>query len=169
MLKIEYIFEHTGDVIDSRTCVVTQLQLLDIIDDVGTCWRELGLQLGISATKVRKLDEEYRSNRKKANALLLMWKQREGRSAVAGCLADALLSIGRKSIAEKLLGEYLLIVSVCMFVVLFNRSLRPVAPIFAWMINQITNPRLGCKVKRITTVNINWCLGEELLRIASFT
>lgn len=79
------------------------------------------------------------------------------------------LTMYNKQIPSLWFGLHLLIVSVCMFVVLFNRSLRPVAPIFAWMINQITNPRLGCKVKRITTVNINWCLGEELLRIASFT
>lgn len=115
MLKIEYIFEHTGDVIDPRTSFETQLQLLDIIDGVGTCWRELGLKLDISALEVQKLDEGYRSNREKANTLLLMWKEREGRRAVAGRLVDALRSIGRESIADKLLGEYLLIVSsVCL-------------------------------------------------------
>ena len=118
MLKIEFIFEHTGDVIDPRTCVVTQMQLLDIIDDVSTCWRELGLKLDISAAEVQKLEEEHRCNREKANALLLMWKEREGGRAVAGRLADALLHVGRKRIAERLLGEYLLIVPVCMFVVL---------------------------------------------------
>ena len=30
------------------------------------------------------------------------------------------------------------------------------------MINKIMNPQLGYKVKQITTVNITWCLGEEL-------
>ena len=142
--------------------MVTQRQLLDIIHDVGTCWRELGPKLDISAAEVQKLDREYRFNREKANALLLMWKEREGRSAVARRLADALVSIGRESIADKLLGEYLLIVSVCMFVVLFLRSSRPLARIFAWMIKKIMNQRLECKVKRITTVNVNLCLGEEL-------
>ena len=46
-----------------------------------------------------------KKNRDKANALLLIWKRREGSNATAGILADALKSIGRKSIAEKLLGE----------------------------------------------------------------
>ena len=131
MLKIEFIFEHTGEVIDPKTSVVTQLQLLDIIDDVGTCWRELGPKLDISAAEVQKLDEEHCCNRAKANALLLIWKEREGGSALAGRLADALVRIGRKTIAERLLGEYLLIVVVCMFAVLFNRSLRPISLIFA--------------------------------------
>ena len=118
MLKIEYIFEHTGDVIDPRTCVVTEQQILRITASVSTFWRELGPKLDISAAEVQKLDEEHLSNTAKANALLLMWREREGGRAVVGRLADALLSIGRKRIAERLLGEYLLIVSVCMFAVL---------------------------------------------------
>ena len=128
---------------DPRTSVVTELQLSDISDDVGTCWRELGRKLNISAAVVRNLDKDYLSNREKANALLLMWKQREGRSAAAGRLADALLSIGRKSIAENLVGEYLLILSVCMFFVLFNRSSRPIAPIFILNNEPDNYPQLG--------------------------
>ena len=103
--------------------MVTQRQLLDIIHDVGTCWRELGPKLDISAAEIQRLDEEYRFNREKANALLLMWKEREGRSAVGRRLADALVSIGRESIADKLLGEYLLIVSVCIFYFFVVRGL----------------------------------------------
>lgn len=82
------------------------MQLSDISDDVGTCWRELGPKLKIAASKIHNLDEEYRSNRDKANALLIIWKEQEGSSALAGRLADALESTGRKSIAEKLLGEW---------------------------------------------------------------
>ena len=155
MLKIEYIFEHTGDVIDPRTCVVTEQQILRITASVSTFWRELGPKLDISAAEVQKLDEEHLSNTAKANALLLMWREREGGRAVVGRLADALLSIGRKRIAERLLGEYLLIVSVCMFFVLFNRSLRPIAHYLLKMIKQIMNPQLECMVKLVKTVNIN--------------
>ncbi|CAH3168214.1 unnamed protein product [Pocillopora meandrina] len=89
---------------EPRTSVVTELQLSDISDDVGNCWRELGPKLDISAAKIQNLDDDYRCNRDKANALLLMWKQKEGNSAVAGRLADALVSIGKKCIAEMLLG-----------------------------------------------------------------
>lgn len=93
-----------GEPINPRTTVVTELQLADISDDVGTCWRELGPKLEIAASKIQNLDEEYKYNRDKANALLIMWKQKEASRAIAGILADALESIGRKSIAEKLLG-----------------------------------------------------------------
>ena len=96
---------HTANVIDPWASVVSELQLSDISDDVGTCWRELGPKLDISAAKIQNLDDDYRCSRDKANNLLLMWKQKEGRSAVAGRLADALESIGKKCIAEKLIGE----------------------------------------------------------------
>ena len=96
---------HAGDFNDPRTSVVTELQLSDISDDVGNCWRELGPKLDISAAKIQNLDDDYRCNRDKANALLLIWKQKEGNSAVAGRLADALVSIGKKCIAEMLLGK----------------------------------------------------------------
>ena len=96
---------HAGDFNDPETSVVTELQLSEISDDVGTCWRELGPKLGIPAAKIQNLDDEYDRNRDKANNLLLTWKQKEGSSAIAGRLADALVSIGKKYIAEILLGK----------------------------------------------------------------
>jgi len=94
------------ETIDPRKSIVTEMQLSDISDDVGTCWRELGPKLEIAASKIHNLDEDYSYNRDKANALLIKWKEQVGSGALAGHLADALESIGRKSIAEKLLGEW---------------------------------------------------------------
>ena len=84
--------------------MVTEIQLSDISDDVGTCWREVGPKLLISASKIHNLDDEYKSNRDKANALLILWKEQEGSNATVGLLADVLEKIGRRSIAERLLG-----------------------------------------------------------------
>ena len=83
---------------------MTEEQLCDISDDVGTCWRQLGPKLKIKASKIHNIDEEYRSNRDKANALLIMWKEQEGTNATVGRLAAALQNIERKSISDKLLG-----------------------------------------------------------------
>ena len=80
------------------------MQLSDISDDVGTCWRVVGSNLLISASKIHNLDDEYKSNRDKANALLILWKEQEGSNATVGHLADVLEKIGRRSIAERLLG-----------------------------------------------------------------
>lgn len=96
--------EMREETIDPRKSVVTELQLSDISDDVGTCWRELGPKLKVAASKIRNLDEEYNHNRDKANSLLIIWKEQVGSGALAGHLADSLERIGRKSIAEKLLG-----------------------------------------------------------------
>ena len=84
--------------------VVTELQLSDISDDVGTCWREVGPKLRIKASKIHNLDDDYKSNRDKANALLILWKEQEGSNATVGHLAAVLEKIGRRSIAERLLG-----------------------------------------------------------------
>lgn len=80
------------------------MQLSDISDDVGTCWRVVGSNLLISASKIHNLDDEYKTNRDKANALLISWKQQEGSNATVGHLADVLDSVGKRSIAERLLG-----------------------------------------------------------------
>ena len=85
--------------------MVTERQLSDISDDVGTCWRELGPKLDISESKIKNLDEDYNCSRDKANTLLLVWKHREESRAVAGRIADALESIRQKSIAGRLFGK----------------------------------------------------------------
>ena len=106
----------------------------------GTCWRELGPKLDIPAAKIpQNLDEDFRCNRDKANALLLMWKQKEGRSAVAGCLADALLRIWKKCIAEKLLGKLVYLVR---WVSGLRRALKCV---YNWQATQLPN---SCNKKK---------------------
>ena len=97
-------FTYTVEV-DSTTAVVTELQLSMISDDVGNCWRKLGPRLEIDASKIRNIDDDYSTNRDKANALLIKWKEEKGSSALVGRLADHLKEIGRKDTAEKLLGK----------------------------------------------------------------
>lgn len=85
--------------------MVTEFQLSKISHDVGTCWRELGPTLRIANAKLCNLDEECKTNWEKAYKLLIMWKEEKGCSAQVERLADHLKEIGRKSIAEKLLGK----------------------------------------------------------------
>ena len=101
-------FLYTAKAIDRRMCLVTELLLANISEDVGNFWRELGPILRISAAKIQNLDEEYRCNRDKANSLLISWKQKEGKRATAGNLSDALECTGRKIIAERVLGGWLM-------------------------------------------------------------
>ena len=91
--------------VNPRNEVVTEKQVADISGEIGTCWRQLGPRLKIAESKIHTIDEEYRGNWHKAYALLILWKQTEGKNATVGHLADVLEKIGRTSIAEKLLGE----------------------------------------------------------------
>nr|XP_058943718.1 uncharacterized protein LOC131771870 [Pocillopora verrucosa] len=135
--KADQGFEMQRNVIDRRGSVVTERQLSDISDDVGTCWRELGPKLDISASKIKNLDEDYNCSRDKANTLLLVWKQREGNTAVAGRLADALESIGQKSIAERLFGER-------------HRKLQKSSSLFMHLMTLISKPFLQTTLKNTT-------------------
>ena len=75
-----------------------------ICDDVGTCWEDLGLELGLKWSVVSNVGDEKRKCREKAMEIICLWKQNEGKAATVKSLADALLRIGKKAIAEKLLG-----------------------------------------------------------------
>ena len=78
------------------------MQIWQISDDVGSCWREVGLLLGIPTSKFYIIDVECMRNSDKAMTILIVWKQREGRHATVGRLADVLEKVGRKDIAELL-------------------------------------------------------------------
>ena len=94
-------------IVNPRSEVVTEKEVADISNDVGTCWRQLGLRHKITESKIHSTDEENIGNWHKAHALLIMWKQEKGKNATVSHLAHVLEKIGRRRIAEKLLGEYL--------------------------------------------------------------
>ena len=77
----------------------------EISEEVGMCWKELGPKLKIKACEIHNIDEECRTNRDKANRLLLSWAQAKGCAATVGVLETALVNINRRRIAEKLLGK----------------------------------------------------------------
>ena len=92
--------------VNPRNEVVTEKQVADVSGEVGTWWRHLAPRLKIAESKIHNIDEENKGSWHKAHALLIVWKQKEGMNATVGHLADALEEIGRRRIAEKLLGEY---------------------------------------------------------------
>ena len=62
ILTLTFFFLILETTPDPRNVMVTELQLSDISDDVGTCWREVGPKLHISSSKIHNLDDEYRCN-----------------------------------------------------------------------------------------------------------
>ena len=79
-------------------------QLFSILDDLGSCWKDLGRVLGLTEPQIHNIGEERNCNKERATAVLQMWMDREANDATVGLLADSLEKINKKRIAEKLLG-----------------------------------------------------------------
>ena len=109
---ILFIFFLETRTANPRNEVIPEFQIADISDELETCWRQLGPRLKITAAKIKNIDEENKDDWTKANNLLILWKQQEGCNATVGNLADVLEKIGRKRIAEKLLGKLLITLSI---------------------------------------------------------
>lgn len=72
--------------------------------DVGICWRELGIALGIDPGRLDRLTQRYKLDSEKADRVLKMWIDDKGNDATVGRLACALIAIGKEEIADRLLG-----------------------------------------------------------------
>ena len=88
----------------AREAAVSDALVLEICDEVGTCWEDLGIKLNLSAAFVRNVDADFRRSREKAREILHKWMERQGEAATVGRLEDALLALEKKSIAQKLVG-----------------------------------------------------------------
>lgn len=76
--------------------------LNDISEDLGRDWKHLGRKLGISNGIINNIDEENRRVKEKSIELLLKWKRQSGNDATGEALANALIAIGRRDVAETL-------------------------------------------------------------------
>ena len=89
---------------EQRKEPLTEEQIVEIQDDVGNCWHELGTELRIEEAKLRNLERDYNYCRQRAYQVLQMWMDQNGRDATVGRLACALIARKQKRIAERLLG-----------------------------------------------------------------
>ena len=80
------------------------MHVLEICDDTGRCWHELGIMLGLPSAILSNIDVDYRFCSEKAREMLYEWKRREGKSATVDSLVKALERIRNKRVAQKLLG-----------------------------------------------------------------
>ncbi|KAL9967546.1 hypothetical protein ACROYT_G025795 [Oculina patagonica] len=89
----------------ARETVVTEEHVLEICEDIGTCWHDLGIKLKLQREILLNINADYSLCREKAREMLYKWMNREGSSATVGSLADALKDIGNKRVAQKLLAK----------------------------------------------------------------
>ena len=87
-----------------RKKVVSMELAMEIREEVGSCWQDLGIALNLPEGELRNIGNDYRYSREKGNAVFESWRDKKGRDATVGCLADALGSIGKKRIADFMLG-----------------------------------------------------------------
>lgn len=82
--------------------ILKDAHLNEIAEDLGSDWKQLGRKLDIPSSILGNIDEENRRVRAKAIEMMLRWKKRNGNDATGQSLADALIKIGRKDVAETL-------------------------------------------------------------------
>lgn len=92
---------------DATQAIVNDKLVRKICDDVGTCWEDLGLELGLKLAVLRNVDTEKSQCREKAREIIRLWKQKEGKAATVKSFQDALLRIEKRSIAEALLDSHM--------------------------------------------------------------
>ena len=98
-----------------NTVVDSLRPFLPLCDDLGSCWRELGIALNLSSETLYNINDENNSNNNKAYAVLSKWKEKEGASATMGRVVAALRYIGKNNIVHKLIGVQMFVVCLCLF------------------------------------------------------
>lgn len=65
---------------------------------------DLGFELGLPQAMVFNIRDDYKTNKHKGLAVLKAWMDKDGNNATIGHLAGVLDKIGKKNIADGLLG-----------------------------------------------------------------
>ena len=85
-----------------RNNILKDTRLNDLSEDLGRDWKQLGRKLGMSNNIIDNIDDENRRVKDKPIQLLLRWKRQSGNDATGEVLANALIAIGRRDVAETL-------------------------------------------------------------------
>ena len=73
-----HVILSTGQLLEIRNDPLTSQHILRIKDDVGTCWHDVGAELGIGEGILQNTDRDYRTSREKAHNVLTTWTQQKG-------------------------------------------------------------------------------------------
>lgn len=75
-----------------------------LLDDIGSNWKDLARALGYNQAAIEAIEKEKGNSFKECCIELhVRWLRREGRDATAGKLAEALIKIERKNLADDLI------------------------------------------------------------------
>ena len=90
---------------------VSDTLLVDLVEDLSTKWKMLGLSLGIPQGAITNIDDEHSRVVDKGMAMFAEWKGRKGKGATVGVLIEALDKIGKQNLSERVRGK----VDLCLF------------------------------------------------------
>lgn len=71
---------------------------------LGSCWKDVGAFLEIFEDELDSIEKSNKSDQEKAGAMLKLWRDWKGTKATVGDLEDVCNQLGKKRIAEMLLG-----------------------------------------------------------------
>ncbi len=112
---------------------------MGICDDVGACWHTLGIRLRLPADYLNNMEGGHRRSCEKARDMLRVWKEKSKKDcqnrdcnkkdctkkecyATVHWLVNALETIGKHQIAQKLLGTYVLTFLLILTIILQLRN-----------------------------------------------
>ena len=84
--------------------IVKDTHLNEISEDLGRDWKMLGRKLEISSSILDNIEADNRRVKEKSFQMMSRWKKQRGNDATAQALANALVAIGRRDVAETLAG-----------------------------------------------------------------
>ncbi|XP_046845178.1 uncharacterized protein LOC124439026 isoform X2 [Xenia sp. Carnegie-2017] len=90
----------------ATTFINSKRSVMEIAKELIDDWKVLGIKLRISKSELEGINADYNhSVNVKAYQMLSKWQKKNGRDATSNKLAEALCSIGRRDLAEKLQGK----------------------------------------------------------------
>ena len=72
-----------------------------LADDIGPQWKDLARALGFHETSIEDIQQEKGNSKECCKELLVPWLHQKGKGVTAGKLAEGLMKIGHKDLADR--------------------------------------------------------------------
>ena len=99
-----FIFSCLARTEELRKSFVTLKMATRLKKVLGSCWKDVGAFLEIFEDELDSIEKSNKSDQEKAGAMLKLWRDWKGTKATVGDLEDVCNQLGKKRIAEMLLG-----------------------------------------------------------------
>ncbi|XP_022079355.1 ankyrin-2-like isoform X25 [Acanthaster planci] len=105
-LRKKYTFLQDPAMSPTSAHARAEIRLMQVAKEIGTDWRALGRQLGVSEKDLQEIENENDEIEEQAFVMLHAWAEDAKENATTDKLSDALHEIGRGDVANKCLADY---------------------------------------------------------------